>query len=282
MANRNEKASKKKKKREERQRAARAAPRMGAPDDRSPPSPAEIDRMLAPIAGDVATALETDAAAAARLAHEKSDRALAEAWRLAGTRPGCDRGCSYCCRGLRVDTTVPEVAAIASYLREQLSPDDLARVAERVSANAEKAHGTTVMGYPAQMPCALLDESGKCIVYLVRPLPCRTDSSLDADACAAGYEEQLTNGTEVDVPKLPQVMFAGTKCSAELRNAIRDRNLKTPVVELQEAVHIALSDAKAVDRWFAGEDAFAQARVNTRADEKPSVSFGDKRRLPVT
>jgi Fe-S-cluster containining protein len=92
----------------------------------------------------------------------------------------CRDGCAHCCRH-PVGVTLPEALAIVATiaklpaaLRESLT----ARIRQSASNTAKLTWEQ--LGH---LPCPLL-EAERCLLYAVRPLPCRAFASLDATACA--------------------------------------------------------------------------------------------------
>lgn len=93
----------------------------------------------------------------------------------------CKSGCSYCCHGL-VTATLPELAAIASQVetwpkaRRALLD---ARIGEYMAQATLYWKGERLA---LQAECPFLDQ-GRCSVYEIRPLHCRSKSSYNADDC---------------------------------------------------------------------------------------------------
>lgn len=105
---------------------------VGGGDLREPRSfqpfdPSHLRSQLKGIANDVARALKqktrSAATAAAGVAEAATESAIATALQQTRERPACGAGCSYCCRGVRVDVTVPEVARIVDYLEQNVSEE---------------------------------------------------------------------------------------------------------------------------------------------------------------
>ncbi len=123
----------------------------------------------------------------------KVDAKFAE---IVGLRPAhyaCTAGCHSCCLP---DLSVAriEAAHIRAWLAE--NPEALARVR---AALAERPHGHT--------RCALLDTSGQCTIYPVRPMLCR----------AHGVPVRVREGERLDVcPKnlvnVPLESLAAGEC----------------------------------------------------------------------
>jgi len=131
--------------------------------------------------------------ASIRFAQEEEGGAPASAFRradaLAADAPGrgawaCAAGCSFCCH-LKVTVSPGEAMALARRL------SDAQRA--RVDANARRAAGLPAADYRrARIRCALLDDSGRCAAYDVRPLKCRAHTSTSRDTCERVYRGEAT------------------------------------------------------------------------------------------
>ena len=130
-----------------------------------------------------------DLAGAAEVAHRLADAAHARAQEgTAEPLPACTGGCAFCCH-VHVDTTRPELVAIAPHLRKRLAPAELAVFRATLSAHVARADALSDDGrWAARIPCALLDDEGRCSVYAVRPLRCRAFHSTSREACHGAFE----------------------------------------------------------------------------------------------
>jgi Fe-S-cluster containining protein len=182
-------------------------------------------------------------------------------WRTTEQVPACGKGCSYCCHGTRVTVTIPEVARLVAYARRHLGAEQLARVEERAKDNAAKTHGKTLLGYPLDLRCALLDDDGSCSAYAARPLMCQKEHSLDVSQCKAAFEN---DDPSIDPPigRAQAVVDFGEMALGAYVGAATEACLDVRSYELQEALHLALSTPDAVRAWLAGGAVFASAAQN--------------------
>lgn len=100
----------------------------------------------------------------------------------------CRAGCGTCC-SVNVAVLFPEVVAIVDFVQTQIDPDQrplllrrLALLAERVAGLGEEER------IVQQQSCAFLDESDNCSIYPVRPLICRSITSINAGHCAEALQ----------------------------------------------------------------------------------------------
>jgi Fe-S-cluster containining protein len=186
---------------------------------------------------------------------ESAERIAAEALTQAeqqtprSSPAACVEGCAWCCYQ-RVGAAVPEVVRIAAYLRQTLSPADLASLLDRLQAAPDRRRSGD------RSPCALLVEN-RCSVYPVRPLTCRGFNSSDAGECEASVRG---NGQPVKTIYAPQMRLT-TLVLDGLRAGAAQGGLWSETVELIAALRIAFAQPDAVERWLGGAPVFASARL---------------------
>lgn len=272
--NRRERESRRKKKRQQKQQDARS-PRTAsvstAPAVTTSSLQAQLMQELATAArtiGDALTSVPTESTTldAAVVATTAMDTAIGEAWSASGAVPACRKGCSYCCRGIRVEVTPPEAARAIAFARANLPPETVADIAKRAAANAPQTHGKSALDYPAQLPCTFLGDDGECLVYEARPILCRQEHSLDVADCERAFTAQEAGG---DSPILrdPQVSGRSALLLFAYRKALAAAELDASSYELQEAVHIAFSSPTAFASWVAGDRTFDAAVANNDDEE---------------
>lgn len=186
--------------------------------------------------------------------HARSSDYIAGVWAKSAEPAACGRGCAHCCH-IRVSVSVPEVLLAVDFAKRHFDEAALARVRERTKGNAARAHGTSSETYPA-MPCAFLGDDGACTIYEARPFLCRADHAYDAEDCrrAIMLDDRTVQGrmnNDVRVVSAIEQLALG--------EALAGSGVRVDQVEFQQALHIALSDETAGERWLAGEDVFATA-----------------------
>lgn len=204
----------------------------------------------------------------AEIGAEAMEGALRLGWSKTLERPACRKGCSYCCRGLRVDVSPPEIIRLALHAKSSLSPEVLASVAERAKENAKKTHGKRVLRYPIQLPCALLGAEGECLAYEARPLACRKEHSLDVEVCKTGFEDQ-TPDVDTALPRSEAPFVLSNMAFMSYVKAIEAAGVDGVGYELQEALHIALSNPNAIDEWVKDGSPFRAARLDPNEPPPP-------------
>ncbi len=169
----------------------------------------------------------------------------------------CKEGCDWCCH-LTVGTSVPEVVRMVTYLRQTLSAEELRATQERITrADEERRRLPLNRRASARLPCGLL-VGHRCSAYPVRPLTCRGFNSADASRC----EQFVTSRARVEIPAYQPQQRVMTFVLDGTRAGLQAAGLKDDLLELNAALRIALEQPDAVDRWLAGQPAFAAARLD--------------------
>ena len=182
--------------------------------------------------------------------------------------PVCARGCSWCCRGVKVEATVAEAFAVAAFLRDGRSEDEQARIARDARDRAEATrHLDAAARWAQKTPCVFLDTaSGACTIYAARPFVCRSHASFDANACESAADDPSAEAT---VPRhvVPAHVF-GTAKTAVIA-ACEEAGLDARHFELASAVAVALGEPRTAERWLDGERLFDAAVLPS--DERDRV-----------
>ncbi|MBX3220560.1 MAG: YkgJ family cysteine cluster protein [Labilithrix sp.] len=208
------------------------------------------------VAGEVAELVHEDAEVAAETMSER----LASGRRLP---LACSAGCSYCCYSSTVHASAPEILRIASWLKENRSPEDLAALKERASAAAKDIAPLDLTGRArAKIPCPLLDVgTGRCTVYDVRPISCRAYHSGSVDACKKAHDDGEANPVlPIDPPRF-QVAHAH---AFGMMTALVGEGLDVGPYDLAAALPIAL-EHDLDERWLAGDKVLPHTRLSEEA-----------------
>jgi hypothetical protein len=184
---------------------------------------------------------------------EGIERELAAA-RIDGRPPAaCGPGCAACCT-VNVATLPIEGAAAAAWLAARLPPE-----ARRERAAALLAFHDQVRWLEdedrisSHETCPFLDGAGRCAIHPVRPLACRSLSSLDAGDCRRALDERVRRdgGGEVMMDMLQHGLFTGAV--AALQQALARRGLDSRCRDVSGMVGIFLADPGLGARFLAAE-----------------------------
>ncbi|QSA99304.1 YkgJ family cysteine cluster protein [Methylococcus sp. EFPC2] len=183
--------------------------------------------------------------------------------------PACHKGCATCCT-LRVTATAPEVLMIGRYVRwsaDKLSPANI-DLAGRIAEADDKTRGLDeAQRVKLRLRCPYI-HNGVCLIYLVRPLACRGHVSYDVRACV-----EAAAGRADEVPYSVPHMTVRSLVQNALQSALRDAGLAFGLYELNQAVRMALEDARCERAWLAGEDVFAPAAVGELSIEEMTRTY---------
>ncbi len=173
----------------------------------------------------------------------------------AGVGLACKRGCSWCCH-LDVTVTAPEVLVLARYLREHLSPEELAELKGKVAALGDQIRGMDAQARALSgKRCALLTNN-ECSAYLVRPLACRGWNSFDANRCE---EATRTPGAKNPTDAVRLAIYQGTRDG--LLAGLHEAGYHAETYELTAALRLVLETPDAEERWLRGERVFPREMV---------------------
>lgn len=175
-----------------------------------------------------------------------------------GVKLACCEGCGICC-SLRIDVFAHEVFPIAHYIRTHFTAGEIADLAARLEAHAEKVMPLTPFEHVTRnIECPLL-QNGRCTVYPVRPHTCRRHHSQDLAACQYTFDHpddlETPAAHDRDLFKaLTGVMQQNIEVYAEL-------GFDYTIYELGTALREALNDPASWQRWRDREPAFVHASV---------------------
>jgi Fe-S-cluster containining protein len=169
-----------------------------------------------------------------------------------GVRPACGPGCAVCCM-LNVGTLPVEGAAVAAYLRRQLGPEGAERQAKALLAFHDRVRwlddGERIR---EKLSCPFLDGARSCSIHPVRPLACRSISSLDPADCrramaGRGDEDDFAT-VRMDLLQL-EVHEAAL---GALSRALSARGLDTRLRDVTGMAGAFLADARLAARFGGG------------------------------
>lgn len=193
---------------------------------------------------------------AAERAHAALDDAGQRAIASGALTIACAAGCSYCCH-VHADATVPELLAITRHLEATWSEPARRALHERLALHVARVeHLSDEARWAAKIPCALLDDAGRCSIHAARPLRCRAFNARSVEPCREAFGGSL-DATPARIPRLDRAHDAA---EAGYDAALIDAGLDATAHRLEVGLLLALDDPGAGARWLAGEEAFAWAR----------------------
>jgi Fe-S-cluster containining protein len=107
-----------------------------------------------------------------------------------GPAAACGPGCAACCT-LNVGTLAIEGAVAAALLRRIVPASELPALAAQLRAFHDRVRWLEDRERIAnRIACAFADPAGRCSIHAVRPLACRSISSLDPAECRRALDER--------------------------------------------------------------------------------------------
>ena len=168
-------------------------------------------------------------------------------------RHECQPGCAFCCH-TAVTVAGLEVFAIAKYLKEHLSDEELRLLRRRLDENAQLASSLTRDEYIARLiPCALMTADGNCRAHPVRPIACAGFCSTSRVRCEAEFN-RVPDREPVPIDQF--TMVAGLGVSNGLLEACKQAGLDGNFYELHHALRRVLDRPDAPEEWARGHNVF--------------------------
>lgn len=144
--------------------------------------------------------------------------------------------------------TALEALELVAHLRATLAPDALRAVQRRVDAVAAVVRGRSAEQHRGTL-CPL-NARGLCQAYAARPLLCRGASSFDAGACER---------RGAAIPSYAALADAAQTAQEQLDDEGARATGRREILELSNALSIALALPDAAARWRRGEPIFRRA-----------------------
>lgn len=181
------------------------------------------------------------------------ERELAAAKVVGEPAPACGPGCAACCT-VNVATLPVEGAVAAAWLTERLAAGERAERAGALLAFHDRVRWLEDEDRIAtRETCPLLCADGRCAIHPVRPLSCRSLSSLDAADCRRALRERVERdgGGEVRMNLLQHALY--TDAVAVLQEALARAGLDARCRDVSGMTGIFLADPALAARFLAAE-----------------------------
>lgn len=167
------------------------------------------------------------------------------------SRVACTAGCASCCV-VNVAVLMPEAIALVEYLRKTLPPGRSVELTERIGEHFREVRGLSEQErLSLQASCAFLDAQGTCQVYPLRPLMCRSVSSVDAARCRAALTATDPSSAPPVLMHLQQKQLFDA-AFIELAQTLADQGLDDRSTTLTTAVYRLLVQPELAAAWMEG------------------------------
>lgn len=171
----------------------------------------------------------------------------------------CRAGCSHCCR-LAVTASPPELLIVFQAI------GDLPDAMSVASAIWNAAKRIAPLAGPderlaAGVPCPLLGDNGRCMVYKARPIACRTYFTRSEAACSAATEASR-RGAGGTLDHFGPGRIAGMVAVAGLTGTLAEAGLDPSPVDLTLGLAYLLDQgAERILAWAGGAPMFPGGRT---------------------
>ena len=164
----------------------------------------------------------------------------------------CTAGCPHCCV-LNVAILLPEGVIIADWMREQFPLSELDAIRKRLAIHRAWVRWMDDEERIAKHAvCPLLDATGHCSIYPVRPMVCRAVASLDRNSCQAAFSPVFNDETRLVLADLLRQAVYDSAFTA-LAQALRHHGLDDRSIELCTGIMTFLEHPEFVEQLLCGE-----------------------------
>lgn len=166
----------------------------------------------------------------------------------------CKPGCHYCCYNLPVVTPL-ETLLIGHHFENTFTDYKQKEIADRINSLLERIDGISpyeVVMMRHELPCIFL-EDGRCIVYEVRPVVCRTCTSTSAEHCKMIFESRNHRARlrcYQHIREIFQTVHSG------LIDHCREMGCQAEALPLAEGIRDYLKHPDPSSAWLKGETVF--------------------------
>lgn len=143
----------------------------------------------------------------------------------------CKAGCGYCCI-LNIATLEPEIKNIINYVNKYFDKNKRSKLKKKIRENY-----IVIVGLDdeerilVRKKCVFLDENASCSIYPVRPILCRSVTSINAESCkeaiaAASFGENILIISNLFIKSIYLTLFnIISKCISEKDGEAKSNNL---------------------------------------------------------
>ena len=166
----------------------------------------------------------------------------------------CKPGCHYCCYNQPM-VTPPEALLIGHHIEQTFTDQQTQTLNAKIKKILKKIvgkHLDEIFMMRHKLPCIFLEES-MCLIYVVRPVVCRTCSSTSAAHCKTIFE---TGNHRARLRTYPQMYGILQTIQLRLIEFCQEKGYQSDISRLSEAIENYLNHPNPIDAWFQGEAIF--------------------------
>jgi len=166
----------------------------------------------------------------------------------------CKPGCHFCCYNQPM-VTPPEALLIGNHIDQTFTDQQTQALNVKIKKILKKIAGKNldeIFMMRHKLPCIFLEES-MCLIYVVRPVVCRTCSSTSAAHCKTIFENR---NHRARLRTYPQMYGILQTIHLRLIEFCREKGCQSDISRLSEAIENYLNHPNPIDAWFQGEIIF--------------------------
>ncbi|MFH1992511.1 MAG: YkgJ family cysteine cluster protein [Pseudomonadota bacterium] len=166
----------------------------------------------------------------------------------------CKPGCHYCCYNLPM-VTPPEVLIIGHHVESSFSGREKQALTDRIEKILERTDDKKpdeIAMMRHELPCIFLKE-GMCMVYLVRPVVCRTCSSISAAHCKAIFESGNHRASLRCYHHIREIFHA---VQNNLVNKCQEMGFQSDLLYIAEGLRDYFKHPSPIEAWLQGKMVF--------------------------
>ncbi len=166
----------------------------------------------------------------------------------------CKPGCHFCCYNQPM-VTPPEAFLIGHHIEQTFSDQQKQTLNVKIKKILKKIagkHPDDIFMMRHKLPCIFLENS-MCMIYMVRPVICRTCSSTSAAHCKTIFE---TRNHRARLQTYLQMYEILQTIQSRLTVFCREKGCQSDISRLSEAIENYLNHPNSIDAWFQGDTIF--------------------------
>jgi Fe-S-cluster containining protein len=166
----------------------------------------------------------------------------------------CKPGCHFCCYNQPM-VTPPEALLIGHHIEQTFTDQQKQTLNVKIKKILKKIvgkHLDEIFMMRHKLPCIFLEES-MCLIYVVRPVVCRTCSSTSEAHCKTIFEDR---NHRARLRTYPQMYGILQTIHLRLIEFCREKGCQSNISRSSEAIENYLNHPNPIDAWFQGETIF--------------------------
>jgi Fe-S-cluster containining protein len=166
----------------------------------------------------------------------------------------CKPGCHFCCYNQPM-VTPPEALLIGHHIEQTFTDQQKQTLNVKIKKILKKIvgkHLDEIFMMRHKLPCIFLEES-MCLIYVVRPVVCRTCSSTSEAHCKTIFEAR---NHRARLRTYPQMYGILQTIHLRLIEFCREKGCQSDISRSSEAIENYLNHPNPIDAWFQGETIF--------------------------